>query len=143
MKWPWTGWLVPVERSGDVTQSPHVIFHAPQDDPKRAEGVAGHVWKTRECVYISQLPDLNRSSSEKTVRSYASKTNINPEFLKSKLKSGKEFARSFWGIHVECKGKTWGVIVIDSRNPEIVDNEQLKTIYRPIGACLSRLIEHL
>ncbi len=142
-KWPWTGWLVPVERSGDVTQSPRVIFHAPKDDPKTAEGIAGHVWKTRECIYISELPDLAPDSSDKTIKNYASKTKVSPEYLKKKLKEGKEFARSFWGIHVECKGKIWGVIIIDSRNPTIVDSDQLKTIYRPIGACLDRLIEHL
>jgi hypothetical protein len=39
-RWPWSGWLVPVERSGHTTRRSHTVFLTP-DDADQAEGIAG------------------------------------------------------------------------------------------------------
>lgn len=52
----WNGWLVPVERSGDMPQNPRVAFYAPRDWPKMAEGFAGTVFKMRITVDVRELP---------------------------------------------------------------------------------------
>ena len=141
-RFPWSGCLVPVVRSGEVTQNPHVIFNAPPDTPNKSTGVAGLTWESRECQHISNLPDLDTTSAERRIHSYASKTKSSPANIAKKVKKGKILARSFYGIPVEVKGKTWGVIILDSRNPQIPNAEGIKQLYRNLAIPLERLLEN-
>lgn len=61
-RWPWSGWLVPVERSGHATRRSSVFFRAP-DDADRAEGVAGQTWACSGVIFRDNLPNLDGTAS--------------------------------------------------------------------------------
>lgn len=138
---PWSGWLVPIERSGNVTRNIRVLFWAPLDDPDKAEGFAGDVWKRRKCLYVSSLSDLSERPNEKNIKKYADRTKSDINYIRTRVKEGKLFALSYWGIHVEVDGEPWGVIVIDSRNQEIAKSDQIRQIFEPFGKCLCHLLK--
>jgi hypothetical protein len=140
---PWLGFLIPIERSGEVTQNPSVIFSAPRSNPNRAEGIAGYIWKTKECHYVCNLPELNDASSDKTCKTYSRKSKTNKKYVLKRAKTGKPFARSFWGTPVEVNGKCWGVIVIDSRHPELAGKDEIKAIFQPMASVLGKLLEYV
>lgn len=52
---PWSGWLVPVMRSGHTTKNTSTVFWAPQDYPDKAEGVAGVAWAQNGVVTVNNL----------------------------------------------------------------------------------------
>lgn len=69
LRWPWSGWLVPVARSGHGTRQTGVRFLCP-DDTDHAQGVAGRAWASFRVedarsnpwgvlVVDSRLPGLN------------------------------------------------------------------------------------
>ena len=71
--WPWSGWMVPVARSGHTYQQMLSIFMAP-DDPLRAEGVAGKTWACRCRIDLSDLPDVSVSCPEADRKTYEDKS---------------------------------------------------------------------
>lgn len=116
--WPSAGWLISVARSDTVILN-KVVFLAPDRKPDMAEGIAGQAWSMRrQSVWVSDLPAVTRDSSEAELEKYAARTFISKERLKRDLNSGKFPGRAFWGIPIEVQGKLWGVIVIDSRQPD-------------------------
>ena len=135
-RWPWSGWLVPVERSGHTTRRSHTIFLAP-DDADQAEGIAGQTWAQNRVVVVNGLSDVNENPSREVLAEYAQRTWIAETWV---LQKQRQHARSFCGIPVEVKGKLWGVIVLDSRNPQAIDQNADK-FYRLIGRVLGKLLE--
>lgn len=114
-RWPWSGWLVPVERSAHTTQRSSSCFMAP-DDASRVEGIAGMTWNRRKSLKVEGLPDLQAADcSEADVVLYAEKTRSRIELVREK----RFGARSYYGIPVEVKGERWGVIVVDSRSASL------------------------
>lgn len=120
--WPWgkgcgpnSGWLRPIQRSGHTTQKSNALFLAP-DDADRAEGVAGKTWTTRNELNVSGLvfPVLG---DEKTITEYSKQTWVETEWLKSQLQQNKSMALSFKAIPIEVNNRRWGVLLLDSRNP--------------------------
>jgi hypothetical protein len=138
-RWPWSGWLVPLERSGHTTQRTNIAFRAP-DDASQAEGVAGATWASKWAVPVSDLPDLSENSSAQDIQSYAEKTFVSAEFLGKYMRRGRPLARSFLGIPVEVKSKRWGVVVMDSKREMHVAPRYL-SLYTIIARFLSRLLE--
>ena len=134
-RWPWSGWLVPVERSGHTTRKSRSVFLAP-DDADRVEGIAGQTWAQKSVVIVENLPDLSGTHSLRLLEEYAHKTWVSVEWLQSRT----QHARSFRGIPVEVKGRLWGVIVLDSRSPTAIDQNAVK-VYRLIGRYLGKLLE--
>ena len=60
-KWPWSGWLIMLERSGHLTKHGSTVFRSP-DDPGQCEGVAGQAWRSgaiRVGGPNKMLPDLS------------------------------------------------------------------------------------
>ena len=135
-RWPWSGWLVPVERSGHTTRRSRTIFLAP-DDADQAEGIAGQTWAQNRVVVVNGLSDINENPSRDMLAEYAQQTWIPETWV---LQKQRQHARSFCGIPVQVKGKLWGVIVLDSRNPEVIDQNADK-FYRLIGRFLGKLLE--
>ena len=139
-RWPWSGWLVPIARSGHATQKTSTAFLAP-DKADLAEGVAGQAWVRDESVVVSDLPNIGGNNpSDKNLDRYAVRTWVSKRWLRR----NKQHARFFCGIPVEVRGKPWGVIVLDSRNPnpEVVkDNRNALRFYRFAGSVLGKLIE--
>jgi hypothetical protein len=136
-RWPWSGWLIAVERSGHTTQTNISSFRAP-DDADQAEGVAGMTWARNREVGVTKLPDLAGSPTDDDFRTYAKGSFLSVEQLKKKIPK----ARSMYGIPVEVKGALWGVIVLDSRSPDGIRSD-VQTFYRPLGKFLPKLLERL
>jgi hypothetical protein len=136
-QWPWSGWLLAQERSGHTTRIGISIFKAP-DDADQAEGVAGKTWAKAGVVNVSHLPDLDDAPQEKDFESYSRATGVSVEWLKKR----RPKARSFCGIPVEVKGASWGVIVLDSRNPDGIPVSS-EVHFRPVGRILGKLLERV
>jgi len=149
--WPWSGWLIPVVRSGHTTLNHRTCFLAPDDDPDMAEGIAGRCWSSKNVVLIpdkdsknQQLPDLRDTNSKPrdpyaSMSAYASATFVPITWVRKRL----PHSRSFLGIPVVVKGEPWGVIVVDSRMPAIQQAQRILDSYneiaRPFIKCLERL----
>lgn len=148
--WPWSGWLVPVVRSGYTTLNHRTCFLAPDDDPDRAEGIAGRCWSSNSVVLVPggsskvQLPDLHDTDRKPRdplppMSAYASATFVPINWVRKK----RPHSRSFIGIPVVVNGAPWGVIVVDSRTPEIRNAQAILDSYneiaRPFIKCLERL----
>jgi hypothetical protein len=55
-KWPWSGWLIPMERSGHTTQRSRTAFLVP-DNADLVQGIAGQTWAQNRVVMVNELPD--------------------------------------------------------------------------------------
>lgn len=133
--WPWSGWLVMLERSGHLTKNRTPIFRA-ADKPEKCEGVAGQAWRSgaiRSGNPKGLLPDLSdvpytgwtkavvlrtgkffRSSSaaveqysqhRKAVETYAAATYTTPQVVWTRLRKRKPCPTSILGILIYTKQK--------------------------------------
>ena len=145
-RWPWSGWVVPVARSGSRTKTNIQCFLASKECPDDAEGVAGQTWARNREVKVCGLPDLSIDNPPETdIIEYAEKAFVTDEWIRNRMRTNRRGlqCRSLLGICIEVKGVPWGALVIDSRNPEpsrlknTTKNPKLKT-YKDI---LSRLLE--
>jgi hypothetical protein len=148
-KWIWGGWLVPVERSGDMTQNPAVAFYAPLDSPNKAEGFAGIVSRRGVTLELHQLPALgvqmlDDAAGEITLKNYCELTNISPREIKERLKRDKMCGRSFWGLHLEKEDTSlWGMLVIDSHQPTIKPKEEIYEKYKSLAKVLDAMLKEI
>ena len=138
LRWPWSGWLVPVARSGHGTRNTNVRFLCP-DDTDNAQGVAGRAWASSRAVIVQELLDLGKTEvvSEDEIRSYAEQMFVPDVWVKKRSPR----ARSLMGFRVEdARSNPWGVLVVDSRMPKL--NTQLAqeefNAYAPV---LARLVQ--
>lgn len=131
--WAWSpskvkGWLIAVARSGHLTKEKIRRFRAP-DDGEACEGVAGYAWRVRDWVRVPEnekpLPVLSAMSKETEIESYAKSCKVKTESVKLLIRRGKPAAQSFAALRVQLKGKPWGVLVLDSRNPGPIDKSRL------------------
>lgn len=145
-RWPTSGWLVPVERSGDTTKNRSSCFLAP-DDADLAEGIAGQTWAQKSGVVFvpppndPPLPELNEHSTDAEIREYARRSFVTEEWVRQWLAAHKRgLATRFVGIPVEIKSRTWGVIVLDLRSAatQPLDQNTFKLIATCLSAVLSR-----
>lgn len=135
--WDWSGWLVPVERSGHATRKSKSVFRAP-DNADEAQGVAGSAWAGKQTVYVEGLPDVSGATLPEVLERYASATRISAKWLAKH----KPCSRSFCGIPFDVKGKRWGVVVLDSRNEQIKHKAPLiDNFFKINGRYLSKLME--
>ena len=86
-----------------------------------------------QCNFCGERHD---TPPEALVTEYARRTWIAPAWLSTR----RQHARSFCGIPVEVKGRLWGVIVLDSRSPDAIDQETSR-VYNLIGRYLGKLLE--
>ena len=137
-RWPWSGWLVPVVRSGHTTQNCKSFFRA-HHRSRGSEGVAGMAWENDRNVYIENLPDVTLPScTEEERREYGEATGISAKRVTTEAPA----ARSFYAIRVEVKGNPWGVIVLDSRSTTIntIRSDRRYKLFNPL---LKHLLERL
>jgi hypothetical protein len=137
-KWPWSGWLIPVERSGYTTRKTDTVFRAP-DDGDLAEGVAGRAWASEGLVSKSNLPNVNADSPLQEQKRYADETYMSLDTLKRRLDGKKAVALSLTAFPVEVKNKVWGVIVFDSRSKQPFPEEAIEN-FRLVGRCLANVL---
>lgn len=133
--------LMPVERSGHMTQRSDTVFRAP-DDPSRTQGVAGQTWRVFQTVTINELPDLHADGSQANINEYARRTWNKPEWVRMRLQKNKQLARSFCGIPIRVKGKEWGLIIIDSRSSTAIQRNS-NGVYDLMGRTLGKLLERI
>lgn len=136
--WFLPGWLMCVERSGHTTRKRIPIFKAPADNPDEAEGVAGTTWVENRIIPVNDLPDLSSNFYEAQIMEYAGKSWVSEEWVRKH----RPLARSLCGIPVEVKGKPFGVIVLDSRNPDgiKVDYDKFNLIAKSLGKLLEGVL---
>jgi hypothetical protein len=108
-KWPFSGWLLTVERSGHFTLRQREAFWAP-DKGELAYGVCGRTLAIQRVLPIVDLPD---PADPANIEEYARRSFVTVEWAR---KTG-ERARSYIGIPIEVRGKPWGVVILDSRHP--------------------------
>lgn len=158
--WPWgwgrypgSGWLILVHRSGHTTKTSTTAFLAPDDAPQ-AEGVAGLAWRGDDAVRVRNLPDLNliryvgtgrsiwysfrnrfnwpSSASDRfaadsvMVAQYAKATNTSTRAVWQRVRSRKRTPISILAMPLETPdNQRWGVLVLDSSNAvEPIDTEE-------------------
>lgn len=140
--WPWSGWLIPVARSGHTAQKTNVRFLAP-DNTDRARGIAGRAWarlskpNARATAWVDGLPNIRSNTSTENIQEYARKTNVSEKWVKKRLPQ----SRSLMGFIVETNdGHPWGVLVIDSRSSNLALTKS-NAQYQHYGSLLSHLVE--
>ena len=146
VRWPCSGWVVPVARSGSRTKTKIQCFLASKERPDEAEGIAGQTWARNRIVMVSDLPDLSIDNPQETdIIEYAKRAFVTKEWIRNRMRTNRRGlqCRSLLGICIEVKGDPWGALVIDSRNPEpsrlrkVYKNSKLEA-YKDI---LSKLLE--
>lgn len=141
-KWPWTGWMIPVGRSGHATHGRDIPrFRAHPDHPEQAEGVAGQAFVRNKTVAVSNLPLLNKATALTEREQYARRGFVTQEWIQ-KNRLNKENARSLLGIPVEVKNKPWGALVIDSRSPDEI-NRNKRMLNSPSHKTLTEVLGKL
>lgn len=136
--WCKIGWLVPFERSGYATRWSRTAFHV-TDSGRNSEGVAGQAWSQQLTISVPHLPDITKG--KRAVKEYASKTWISEQKVLEKKKDG--MPRSIYAVPVMAGGKPWGVLVIDSRDVIIGQDEELDAAYKKIGRFLSEILKRI
>jgi len=124
-RWPMSGWLVPVVRSGNTSRRTTAVFLAP-DDADHAEGVAGVIWAKRREVAKSFSKELDQNANGKDIQLYAAETFISEETVQHRLSSGNAQPVSFKGLTIEVGGRPWGVLLLDSRKPNVANNASIE-----------------
>lgn len=125
---PWSGWLVPISRSGFATKKTQSAFLAP-DDADHAEGIAGATWQLSttgvQLPPVENLCDLSEASSTDERKDYAARAYCSDSWIEWVVRTKRRVARSYAGRPVEVSGRPWGVIVIDSRNPTLPSPDEI------------------
>lgn len=124
-RWPGSGWMKPVLRSGHTTKKTKAIFLAP-DDPSLAEGLAGQSWVGNQVLIRPDLPDLNvPKPSKKKVEEFARKTFCSDSMVQFMIRNKKPMPQSLAAIPVDVNGQIWGVVVLDSSDPNGVTRQSV------------------
>ncbi len=111
---PWSGWMVPVMRSGHTTRQCWTVYLASDRDVESSEGIVGLAWQTNQ-VQIMELPEITGLSTLDQIADYARRAMVSPSFVGYRVKAGKACPRTLCAIPVEVNNRIWGVIVLDSR----------------------------
>ncbi|MCE7534594.1 hypothetical protein [Aliivibrio fischeri] len=140
---PWSGWLVPISRSGHTGQNARAVFWAP-DSGRKAEGVAGIAWaKGGDMVHFEKLPKISHTTNDENKRRYCERTRISPMLLESYIKENATPSRSFLAFLILVDGEAWGVIVVDSQSEEGIDITQMQKAMEVTCSLLPVLLEEL
>lgn len=122
---PWSGWLMPVLRSGHTAQTSSSAFLAPSGElSHKVKGVVGRAWASKNTIVVDNLSEIRQDSALRTKESYASKTFCEIDWVERCLDQNRQPPRSIGAIPIEVHGKIWGALVLDSKAPDGVTNEK-------------------
>lgn len=127
---PNSGWLVPVMRSGHITQKVKSIFAA--TDEGFCEGITGLTWNCSKgpnggIIHRPSLSPVSFNSDNAAIAKYASETLISADYVRSRIAiEGRIMPVCLCGVPILVNNRPWGVLVIDST--------QVNSIYEPDGA---------
>lgn len=136
---PLSDYLVPVLRSGHISQNTKAVFYAP-DESDRAEGVAARAWASNRSIILNNLPAMRSASPNRDVKNYAESTFCDVNMVRKYISEGRQMPRSIAAIPIDCGGKIWGVVVLDSRSPNGVTDESVQH-YQLTVALIGQLLE--
>lgn len=137
----WKGnYLVPYMRSGHLTLKTKTLFFIDNENSAKTQGVAGVAWSRKEVFILPDLPEIKPITAKRTKENYAKVTMSSVRFLERYLTEGKTPPRSMAAVPVECNGKLWGVIVLDSLDPLGVTKESVEH-YTLTVALIGHLLE--
>lgn len=153
--WPFGGgkhpfmsnYLVPVLRSGRLSRKTNAIFHV-SDNGEDSEGVAGRAWVTEEVASALGLPPIRLNSPKRDVQAYAESTGSDVAMIeailayKSTQRRQSVMPRAIVAIPVERFGKNWGVLVLDSRDPDGIAEDAVENFTITV-ALIGQLLERL
>lgn len=142
-KHPWSGWLVPIARSGYTSQKARSVFWAP-DSGHKAEGVAGIAWaKGGDMVHFEKLPRITQQTSQSNKEKYCEQTKTSPVLLECFIKEKEIPARSFLAFSLLVDGEPWGVIVADSQSEKGINVNQMQQAMDLTCSLVPVLLEEL
>lgn len=137
----WRGnYLVPYMRSGHLTLKTKTLFFIDNENSTKTQGVAGVAWSSKQVFILPDLPEIKPTTANRTKESYAKVTKSSVRFLERYLDEEKTPPRSMAAVPVECNGKLWGVIVLDSLDPLGVTKESVEH-YTLTVALIGHLLE--
>ena len=153
--WPYGGgmhpfrsnYLVPVLRSGRLSRKTRAIFYV-SDSGDDCEGVAGMAWVTEEAAIATGLPSIGSATRKRDIQEYAESTGSDEALVESILAAKKKakrespIPRAIVAIPVERNGKNWGVVVLDSRDPDGIADDAVEN-YQITIALIGLLLERL
>ncbi len=86
-------------------------FHAPRNNPDKAQGVAGRSFFRGDVTIVEDLPDVTGESlAVPVVTDYARRTWSDVDSVYNR----RPRARSYVGMRVSVNREPWGVLIIDS-----------------------------
>lgn len=137
--WPFSGWLVPLTRSGPLGHG-RTVFLA--KGGQCSEGVCGAAYFSQTGVIeLRDLPDIQESCDDVSCKEYARNSFVSSDWVRRRLRSGKPFAKCFYAIRIEVRKKPWGVIMIDSRNPRMPQPQKAQHQFPLVAKTLAILLE--
>lgn len=153
--WPFGGgkhpfrsnYLRPILRSGRLSKKTNAIFHV-SDSGDESEGVAGYAWVTEQAIVATGLPSIGNSPLKRDLQAYAESTMSEEAMIEAILaykrssRRSQPLPRAIVAIPVERNNRNWGVIVLDSRDPEGIAPNAVDN-YRITIALIGLLLERL
>lgn len=136
---PFDNYLVPVMRSGHLSQRSRALFLV-SDESDKTEGIAGRAWSTGNAVDVANLPEIKNDTKQRTMTKYANQTFCPVRMVESYARSNRPTPRSVVAIPVERYGKMWGVVVLDSRYEQGVSRRAVEE-YQMTVALIGHLLE--
>ena len=138
---PWSGWLMPVLRSGHTAQTSSSAFLAPSGKlSHKVKGVVGRAWASKNTIVVDNLNEIRQDSALKTKKTYASKTFCEIDWVERCLGQNRQPPRSIGAIPIEVHGKIWGALVLDSKAPQGVTNEKIAN-FKLTAGMIGQLLE--
>ncbi|MNL68897.1 hypothetical protein D3C87_1936850 [compost metagenome] len=89
---------------------------------------------------LSDLPEIKPGTGAAKKESYAKVTKSSVRFVERYLAEGRTLPRSMAAVPVECNGKLWGIIVLDSLTSLAVTQESVEH-YTLTVALIGHLLE--
>lgn len=135
--WPRSGgWLVAIKRSGDMHQDFDKARFQVGVELTDTCGIAGKAWCEIADAMVMGLPDVHSGHpAEKTFRRYAKLTHMSVDSVMERHPR----SRSFYGMKIRAKKKKWGVVLVDSSEPQL-DEVRIVQVFRSTEGVLSHYV---
>ena len=139
---PWSGWLMPVLRSGHTAQTSSSAFLAPTSGElsHKVNGVVERAWASKNTIVVDNLNEIRQDSALRTKENYARKTFCDIDWVERCLDQKRQPPRSIGAIPIEVHGKIWGALVLDSKAPHGVTNEKIAN-FKLTAGMIGQLLE--
>lgn len=135
---PWSGWLVPVKRSGHTSKRSKTRFLAMESG--ESEGICGTAWSSDRTQIVQNLPMLSAKNKHNR-RKYSENSNCPIEMVNHIMdNNGASPPCSLGAIPVRVQGRPWGVLVFDSKSP-IGVRESIEADFQITVGAIEQLLE--